>query len=333
MENSIDRKPLGVIEALSSGFELVLRQPWVLFVPLLLDLFLWQGPQIHAKPVFDQMMSLFSAAALPGTPADAQQTIDSAKQALQAAGDQFNVFSFIALFAMGMPTLMGADLPTADTTPGFTLFSVKDVTTLLGWAVGLALVGILVGSIYLEAIARIVRHDIRLKTILPRLVRSFLNVLGLLLVAAIGGTILLLPFLLSAFFISFFSQGLGSFFILAGWLVILWAGLYLAFAVPSIFVSGANFPQAIMNSVSVFRYNFWSAMGLIFLIIVIQTGFSIIWQELLNSSAGIIVGMIANAILGSALVAAGMLFYHDRFTWLTQVRQRIRQQQRPLLKG
>lgn len=329
MENIIEKKPLGVIEALSSGFELVLRQPWVLFVPLALDLFLWQGPQINAKPVFDQWIGLITATPMPGAPADTQQAVDMLKELLQETGNHFNVLSIISLFAIGTPTLMGIDLPAS----GATLFSLQDLTVLLGWTMGLALVGVLLGSMYLEGIARIVRHDIHLKTLLPRFAKSFVNIIALILVVGIGGTILLFPFLLSASFIGLFSQAIASFFVLAGGLVVMWAALYLAFAVPAIFVSGANFSQAIMDSVSVFRYNFWPAMGLIFLILLLQSGFSVIWSELLDSSAGVIIGMIANAILGTALSAAGMLFYHDRFTWLTQVRQRIRQQQRPLLKG
>lgn len=59
----IDRKPLGAIDALSAGFELVLRRPWILLVPLALDLFLWLGPQIQAKPVFEQMLRVLFAAA------------------------------------------------------------------------------------------------------------------------------------------------------------------------------------------------------------------------------------------------------------------------------
>jgi hypothetical protein len=62
-------------------------------------------------------------------------------------------------------------------------------------------------------------------------------------------------------------------------------------------------------------------------------GFVVIWDTLLGSTWGVVVDVLANAFLGTGLVAAGMLFYYDRFTWLTEVRERIRQQQRPLLKG
>src|SRR5512140_372285 len=75
MEN-LERKPLNAIEALSSGFELVLRRPWLLLLPIALDLFLWLGPQVHAKPVFDEIIRVLSAVAAQGNTPDAQQALD-----------------------------------------------------------------------------------------------------------------------------------------------------------------------------------------------------------------------------------------------------------------
>src|ERR1041384_7064582 len=37
--------PTGVIETLSAGYAAVNRQPWVLLLPVLLNLFLWLGPR------------------------------------------------------------------------------------------------------------------------------------------------------------------------------------------------------------------------------------------------------------------------------------------------
>jgi hypothetical protein len=155
-----------------------------------------------------------------------------------------------------------------------------------------------------------------------------------LIALGIGGLLLMVPFALGALLVSLLSPGLGVFFILAIWLVLMWAALYLSFAVPAIFVSGVGVQKSILNSITIFRYNFWSAISLIFLIVLIQMGFSVVWQGLMNGTAGLIVDMLANAVLGTALIAAMMLFYYDRFTWLTAVRERIRQQQhRPSVKG
>jgi hypothetical protein len=331
----IDKKPLGAIDALFAGFELVFRQPWILLVPIALDLFLWLGPQIHAKPIFDQLLSILNASAAQSGSPDTQQALDAFKSAFQAAGEQFNVFSFVAMFGMGIPTIMPiVDPPPVDLFKPAVLFSIEDQSVFLGWFVLFALVGVLLGSIYLAGIARAVKREPgNMLSFLPETVRSFARVLMLVVALGLGGLVLMIPFALGALLVSLLSPGLGVFFILAIWLVLMWAALYLSFAVPSIFVSGVGVQKSILNSITVFRYNFWSAIGLVFLVVVIQMGFSIIWQQFQDSTAGLIVDMLANAVLGTALVAAMMLFYYDRFTWLTAVRERIREQHRPSIKG
>ena len=331
----IDQKPLGAIDALFAGFELVFRQPWILLLPIALDLFLWLGPQIHAKPVFDQMLSILSASAPQTGSPDTQQALDAFKSAFQTIGEQFNVFSFVAMFGMGIPTIMPlVDAPPVDLIKPTVLFSIEDQVVFLGWFMLFALAGVLLGSIYLGGIARAVKREPGgVFAFLPETARSFARVLLLVVALGIGGLVLMIPFALGALLVSLLSPGLGVFFVLAIWLILMWAALYLSFAVPAIFVSGVGVQKSILNSITIFRYNFWPAIGLVFLIVVIQMGFSIIWQQLQDSTAGLIVDMLANAVLGTALIAAMMLFYYDRFTWLTAVRERIRQQQRPTLKG
>lgn len=333
MQN-IERKPLGVIDALSTGFALVARRPWMLLLPIAFNLLLWLGPQVNARPIFDQAIALLniSVSATPGMTPDVQQGLDASKEMLQSLGDSFNVLNITALFALGVPALLGLEtLPT--NSPRTPWLVVTDIGTLMGLAALFALVGIFVASVYLEIIARAVRRDSTARTFAPRVLKSYLNT-GLLIALALAGVVALLsPFLIGATLISLLSQGLASFVLIVGFMLALWAILYMAFALPAVYVSGANALQAIWNSITIFRYNSWSAMGLVFLIYLIQMGFSLIWQQLVNSAWSAAIIVAANAFLGTGLIAAAMLFYHDRFTWLTEVRERIRQQQRPIIKG
>lgn len=333
MQN-IERKPLGVIDAMSSGFALVVRRPWVLLLPVAFNLFLWLGPQVNAKPIFDQAVDVLniSVSATPDLSPEAQQGLEASKQMLQSFGASFNVLNVVALFALGVPALLGLEtLPTGS--PRAPWLVVGDIGTLLALSALLALIGVFITSAYLETIARAVRRDEPPQPFAPRVSKSYLNTGVLIALVLCGLLVLLSPFLIGATLISLLNQGLASFILIAGLMLILWAILYMAFALPAIFVSGSNPVQAIWNSVSVFRYNAWSAMGLVFLIYLIQMGFSLVWQQLIVNAWAAVLSVIANAFLGSGLIAAAMLFYHDRFTWLTEVRQRIRQQQRPVIKG
>jgi hypothetical protein len=236
------------------------------------------------------------------------------------------------LFALGVPALLGLEsLPT--TPPRSPWFVVGDIGTLIGLSILFALIGVMITSIYLEMIASAVRREGEAQNFVPRVLKSYLKTGGFIALALVGLVALLSPFVIAATLISLVNQGLASFVLIIGVMIVLWSLLYMAFALPAIFVSGANPVQAIWNSITVFRFNSWSAMGLVFLIYLIQMGFSLVWPMFLNTTWGTIFNVVANAFLGSGLVAAAMLFYHDRFTWLTEVRQRIRQQQRPVIKG
>ena len=333
MQN-IERKPLGIIDALSNGYALVVRRPWVLLFPIAFNLFLWLGPQINARPIFDQAIAVLNAstAYTSNITPETQQGLDASKEMLKAEGENFNVFSITALFALGVPALLGLE-PLPTTPPRAPWLVVGDMGTLIALSVLFALIGVMIASLYLETIARAVRPEGQTQTFVPRIVKSYLKTGGFIALALFGLIALLSPFMIGATLISLVNQGLASFVLIIGVMLVLWSLLYMAFAVPAIFVSGANPVQAIWNSITVFRFNSWSAMGLVFLIYLIQMGFSLVWPMFLDTPWGTAFNVIANAFLGSGLMAAAMLFYHDRFTWLTEVRQRIRQQQRPVIKG
>lgn len=328
----IEKKPLGVIDALSGGFELVARRPWVLLIPVALDLFLWLGPQISARAIFQQVANLMTATSLQGAPPEALQNVEATKSGLQAMGEQFNVFSLLAFFAIGMPTFVVLSGPPEELLRRSVPLSIGDGAALLGWTVVFALAGLLLGTLYLESLARPVRRETGTGwSLVRRVAQSYLNILALMALGVIGVLVLMVPLVIGMVLVLFVNQSLGSFFIIVGSVLALCVELYLAFAIPAIFVSGSGVVQAIVNSITVFRYNFWSALSLVFLIYLLQFGFGEIWEGLQGTTWGVLVDVVASAFLGTALVAAGMLFYYDRFTWLTEVRERIRQHQRPLL--
>lgn len=331
MEN--EQKPLGVIDALANGFILVAQRPWILLIPLLFDLLLWLQPPISAKPVFDQLLAVTNDPLMQAqlTP-EMQEAFKTMQEGIQTAGKQFDVLVVAAWSALGMPSIEGSTVVPADETRA-PWFVIDNSVALLGCSVVLAVIGVFVSSVYLEVMARGVRQDgNNWVAFAPRVIRSYLNLLMLALFLVIGFILLMVPVSIGASFLSLLSQGLASFLIILMSLLIVWSGLYLAFALPAIFVSGSNPIQAILNSIMIFRFNLGPAMGLVLLIYIIQMGFSIIWQQLLSGPGGIIFNVIANAFIGSGLTAALMLFYQDRLMGLMRLRARFAQQH-PVAKG
>jgi uncharacterized membrane protein YesL len=318
-----DRKPLGVVESLSSGFELIWQNPWIVLIPIALDLFLWLGPQITAQPLFQETLTLLAMATPANAPAETQQNLEMLKSILQTSGDSMNI---MGMLAAGMPTVIGLQ-PPATTMPR-AVFIVSDSAALLGLVVLFGLGGALIMSGYLEMTARPVRNESDERTFLARWLRAFANVILLGILVALGFFILMIPVTIIAGTLSMASQAIGSFMLLGGMMLIFWAFLYLVFAVPAIFVSRANAPQALLNSISIFRFDFWSAIGLVFIVYLVRAGFTLIWQLFENNIWGVVFDVIANAFLSSGLIAATMIFYNDRMNWLIAVREHLRQQKK-----
>lgn len=327
MEKNIE-KPLGVIDALYGGFELVFSRPWILLIPIAVDLFLWMGPRVTAAPVFQQFIAWVSASQPPNWTPEMAQGFESAKSAWLSKGDSFNVFSVIAIFALGMPTLMGLDVPNASFLKSQPRgYAIADGGSLAGLIALMVVLGILIGSIYLETIAWNVRREKSgAAAFVSQTLKSYVAVGALFVTEGLLITVLLIPFAISSVVVSLFNQEMAAFVLMLGIMLVIWAALYLLFSVFAIFVSGANLWQAIVSSVTVFRYNYWSALGLVCLVYVIGVGFQIIWQSFIGTAWGALGADIANAFLISSLIAALMLFYHDRITWLNRIREQIRQQ-------
>ena len=328
MEKSVkktDKKPLGVVESLSSGFELIWQNPWILLVPISLDLFLWLGPQINVKPLFQQALVLLDLSVPANTPADTMQNIEVLREILQTSGDSTNIFGVLAA---GMPSVIGLQPPAAVTARA--MFVVSNSVVLLGLIALFGLIGVLIMSGYLEMTARPVRNDTDARTFPARWLRSFVDLILLAILVAVGLFALMIPVTIVAGALSIASQGLGSFLLLGGTMLIFWAMLYLAFAVPAVFISRANAPQALFNSISVFRFDFWPAIGLVFIVYLVRSGFTFVWQFFEDNTWGVVFDVIANAFISSGLIAATMIFYNDRIHWLTVVRE---QRQRMKAEG
>lgn len=316
MTKQTEIKLLGVIDILASAFALVARRPWVLVLPIAIDLFLWFGPPITAEAV---LKPLFASITLPPeVAADTTQNWAELKRTLETGSVNFNVLSFLTLLALGMPTLVGVLDPASAGLPmRAAWFSLNNLGTLIALAGGLAVTGILLASVYLQGVAVVVRRE-TLGGFFARALKAWLNVLAFIVLGMLAFMVLLVPFIMLALLASLLNQTLGAFVLISGMVLILWFALYLAFAIPAIFVGGLNVRQAALHSIAIFRFNGRSALGLLFLVYLIQIGFAVVWDLLVINPWGLAFDIVANAFLGSGLIAALMLFYHDRVEWLAR---------------
>ena len=307
-----------MIETLSAGYAAVNRQPWVLLLPIVLNLFLWLGPHVSYSQLVGPAVTNATewtrrAAVGPrrvvGDP-EAISSLEQTRQWLIAHSDDVNGFEALVWSPLALPNVDG--LPANDESLAF----------VNGWGDGVLLLlaslglGLLLGGWFYGGLAGAsTGKEGDPVNACRRVPRAVVDVLGLVVVL-IGAALLLgLPVLLLIGFTALVSPPiavLGSVLLLAG---LLFASVHLFFSVPAIFVSHAGPLGAIQRSVGTVRRHLWPSVALIVLTWLILAGMSRVWDLLasnLQSPYGAVLGILGNAYIASGLIAAAMVFYIQR---------------------
>lgn len=324
MATQTQSRPLGVIDAIQRGFDLINHRLWLLLIPVLLDLFLWRGPHLSPAPWLNAYLDTWPTQLGPAVelPTEISLALDQTRLVV----DRLNLFTLLTGLVAGLPSFMARlEVPASASAV---------LTATEAWQVLLAAVvlipgGLLIGSLWLALIVRAMQGE---STSWARTLRHagwlWLN-LGLYLVGLTAALIAGSGFLAVFLTVLLLVLGSGGLTLLSWaslvffWLV-LWVGIGLRFVVSAIAVDGVNVARAVWRSLNVVTRNFPATMGLILLGLLLTEGFARIWLRLSSHHWGIPLGIVGYAYIGTALVAAGFYFYQARYHhWLgsTKLRQ------------
>ncbi len=95
---------MGVIDSLSAGFGVVNQRPWIVLLPVLLDLFFLFGPRVSVAPIVGRVMTL------PGVEramtARGDETFEQVRRQILGAADEFNLLTLLAPGAVSIPSVV-----------------------------------------------------------------------------------------------------------------------------------------------------------------------------------------------------------------------------------
>ena len=303
-----------MIDTLTAGYETINRRLWLVLVPIALDLLFWLGPKLSVVRL---------AGYLPLGNLGLGDMV--------GVGELLGRANLLFLIALYVPTVLGKvpyDVaPPTRGLPERPIVQFDPVTFAVAVAVLLPL-ALLVAAFYLGHIGQLVHPATaaagaqpgageRLRT----LVRNWWRLAVVHLAAVVGLAALAVPAgLLVAAGGVWVSRDFGGFLLFVFQVTLLWLGFYFFFALAATILTDGNPLRAALTSVEVVRANFWPAVALVGLILVIETGLPIVWRALAGGSFGfgawgpwgLIASIVANAYIGTGLAAAGMLFYRDR---------------------
>lgn len=301
---------MNIIDNMSAAFNTVIKKIWLLVIPVALDLFLWLGPKVSVAPLVNDFVAIIQQG-LTNASATAQTSsadlVSSLLPELQATLASTNLLALLAWGRVGVPSISGL-LPI--TPQNRLVLLINTPLQMVGVELAILALGLFLACILIGLISQAVRGEgLNLHQVLRRAPTHWLYLvllyvpLNILLFMALGLGLLLGPLM---------------FLLLGG---ILWISLYLFFVPQAVILSEASPLEALRDSFIIVRLNFWSSLGLVLLVYLISGGFGLIWSRLTFNPIGIIGSILANAFVGTGLLAATCFFYRDRMVKWQQMLQ------------
>jgi hypothetical protein len=307
----VEENRLGVIDSTATGLDVVTQRPWLIVIPVLLDLWYWLGPKLSAAPLFAQVANRMAAAtaeAMSGAAMDSAVT--AVPSFVEALGQRFNLFELLLVGSLSMPNLMGFGRP-----HNLGVIELNSWLAAIGVGAALGLLGVAIGCLYLMLLVwGLDGRAADARQLLNRAGEAWVRVVATIMLALFFGVSFVVPFLFLVAMVGQLSGGAAAFLMGLFYVGLIWLLIYLFFVVAAIFINRTNPLRAVWYSANVVARNFGSAVGLVLVIMILSQGLGLVWQRLgAAHPIGMLVGIAGHGFIGTALIAATLIFYRDRF--------------------
>jgi len=300
-------RPIGTIQSIAAGFDKIAAQPFLLIPSVLLDLFLWFGPNLTIPSVFEELAKYLI------TPVGADEALlEQLRTSFIELGGRVNLFSIVSSFPVGISTLMAGRRPIESPFGEPTVVQVANPFLIILLLAVLLLIGQAVGAQFHRLIARqwAPREDVLEEwrasaraIALASLVfgMAFLVIFGFSLIAVLVSLIMPLFGLMVAFL---------------GFSFMLWAIVYLIFTPHGIIRNKLGIIRAMIESATLVRWNVLPVVGYLGLAYALTYLTNLVWILPHENSWFSLLAIVGHAFVSATLLAGSYAFYQDRRAWL-----------------
>lgn len=292
----------GVIDSLADGLSLAIARPWLLIVPVLLDLYYWVGWSVSVESLLIPIKNWV----IRQDQAESGEVASSLVSLSQADATQ--------LLALLSPSLLAGATPN-----DMYVFAERSQVTPEHWAIAFVfVVAFLTSACLLHAVyavpladAAIDRQRSRRLTV-KAMMRAWLRIVGLHLAVFAIGALLLGPALIAAIALILVGVDPTPLISFAA-LVLVAAGFMIWwFALKAIVVGDVGPLHAMRAAFTVVRNSLWQSIGFVGAWLLLTVGLGQVWLEIIESPPGLLIGVIANAFFAGGATMAGMIFLQSR---------------------
>lgn len=307
--------PIGILASLAAGFDRIAARPALILPPLLLDLFLWLGPQVRAQALIGDLMRTLQPPA--GIDPALTQQLEAMQQGFGDLAVRYNVLSALSALPAGVPSLMAARMPAANplgvtlAAEGGGLLPVAGLW-LLFTALGLGL-----GAVFQVLIARQLAPPSELAPVGQAwgrfLLLSGMMYAGLFLAVSGAAVIVSLASLILPL--------LGAGVMFLAFSLVFWLVIYLGFTPHGIIRYRLGVWPAMRTSMQLVRWNMPTSVAFLALIMLVTYAAGWVWAMPAEDSWFAVLAIVGHALISSMLLAGSYAFYQGRHEWMLHLRR------------
>ncbi|MBT3314780.1 MAG: hypothetical protein HN390_09200 [Anaerolineae bacterium] len=312
--------PPGIISSIKAGFDITANQIGIIFFPILLDVFLWLGPQLRIEKLLRSLLVQFASLAnedfIPA--AEFQRIQESLNELLTL---KINLYSLLRTFPIGVSSLMGLSIPGKTPLAESNILQIETAFSFFLWAGALTFVGWILGSFYFAWVAKVSlqkdENDLRWfgKVILQAI---FLSILWMIILITFG-----VPLLLVFSIFTQINAGLAQVALIFSALFAMWIIVPIFFSAHGIFVKNENLFRSMVSSFNLSRFTLPTSSFFVICVAVLSQGFNILWLTPSTSSWMMGVSILGHAFITTSLLAASFIYYRDMSAWLEMLLEKI----------
>lgn len=322
---------MNIINYLSEGYRILGRKLYLLAVPVLLDIWLWQMPRLAIGDLLQRFVDFYMATIeSQNLDVEIQDLLVQSSENLSLLGERFNLMGLlVSREMMHVPNIL------VYIEPPLTAVSreVDSLPEMLGLTVLFIVLSMLIGVVYMRMLATRFTAAAKAENnagtntltesadstafdIVAFITDSARQWLRIILFFFIMICVLLAFYFPTSFVIIFMmmispAAGAIGATILSAILFMLF--FYLYFATIGMVLDDLAIFEAVKRSFKLIRKHFWASIGMILLIYFITQGIGMLLQQVtIYGPAGIVVAILCNAYVGTGLVLALLYFYRER---------------------
>jgi hypothetical protein len=313
--------PPGIINSIRSGFDTIAAHLSAIFLPLMLNLFLWLGPRLRINEMFDSFLEI----AIPiwrerGIPA---QDVERVVGFYESVAEGINMLWLLRTLPIGVPNLFPFHMASSTPLGGPDVLQASVLTFPL-WFLFLTFLGWMSGGLYFYHVSKTIALEEDRRISLARaLVQTVLvSILCNMILMMIG-----IPLFILLALVIQLNAVLANLFVLFLFLSSMWIIVPLFFWSHGVFVRNQNVITSILSSIQLARFTMPTSSIFVLIVFMLAVGLNFLWRIPPADSWMMLVGILGHSFVTTALLAASFIYYRDMSAWIQIVVERLRPNQ------